>query len=146
MRTARDRLGAVLDQKCQRIRTDLVGRRCLKLSLIEFTVDWIEGSKNSETCALRARMSRSRFINKVSVNLPSQRYPPGLDSVVEIVVSRRTKFDVLICTATRGRKDLLHPFVELLGERCQVLGVVEFRIRQLLWLGPGRAIGLWVER
>jgi len=60
------------------------------------------------------------------MSLPSQRYPPSLDSVVRVVVSRETKFDVLICTAIRSRKDLLHPFVELLGERCQVLGVVEF--------------------
>jgi len=73
-------------------------------------------------------MSRHQFINGVGVNLPSQRYPPSLDSAVDIVVSRRTKFDVLICMAIRGRKDLLHPFVELLGERCQVIGVVEFRI------------------
>ena len=74
-------------------------------------------------------MSRSRFINKVSVNLPSQSYPPGLDSIVEVIVPRRTKFDVLICTVVRNRKDLLHPFVELLGERCQVFRVVEFGIR-----------------
>jgi len=113
-------------RECQNARTDLVRRRRLKLSLIESTVDWIEGSKNSETCALCTRMSRSRFINRVGVNLPSQSYPPGLDSVVEIVVPRRTKFDVLICTATRSRKDLLHSFVKLLGERCQVFGVVKF--------------------
>ena len=80
------------------------------------------------------------------MSLPSQYYPPGLDSVVEIVVSERTKFDVLICMTTRCRKDPLHPFVELLGESHQILRVVELRIRQLLWLGPGRAIGLWVER
>ena len=73
-------------------------------------------------------MSRRQFVNGVSGSLPSQRYPPGLDSPGEIVVSRRTKFDVLICMATRSREDLLHPFVELLGERCQVFGIVEFRI------------------
>jgi len=66
------------------------------------------------------------------MGLPGQRYPPSLDSVVEIVVSERTKFDVLICTAIQSRKDPLHPFVELLGERCEVLRVVEFGIRQLL--------------
>ena len=74
-------------------------------------------------------MSQRCFINRVSISLPSQRYPPGLDSVVEVIVPRRTKFDVLICTAVRSRKDLFHSFVELLGERCQVLGVVEFGIR-----------------
>ena len=73
-------------------------------------------------------MSQRCFINRVSMSLPSQRYPPGLDSVVEIVVSRKSKFDVLICTAVRSRKDLLHPFIELLGERCQVLRVVEFGV------------------
>jgi len=49
-------------------------------------------------------------------------------NAVEIIVPRRTKFDALICTAIQSRKDL-HPFVELLGERCQVLGVVKFGIR-----------------
>jgi len=105
-----------------------VGSRRLKLSLIQSTVDWIEGSKHSETCALYARMSQRQFINRVSMSSPSQSYPPGLDSVVGIIVSRKSKFDVLICTAIRSREDPLHPFVELLGERCQVLRVVEFRV------------------
>ena len=78
------------------IRTDFVGRRRLKLSLIVSTVDRIEGSKDAATCALYAKMSRRGFINRVNVSLPSQRYFPGLDSVVGIIVSRRTKFDVLI--------------------------------------------------
>jgi len=75
------------------------------------------------------RMSRPQLVNGASAKLPSQSYPPGLDSVVRIVVSGRTKFDVLICTAIGSRKDPLHPFVELLGERCQVLRVVESGIR-----------------
>jgi len=120
------------------IRTDFVGSRRLKLSLIVSTVDRIEGSKDAATCALYAKMSRRRFINRVSMSLPSQSYFPGLDSVVGIIVSRRAKFNVLICMAIRSRKDLLHPFVELPGKSCQVLRGVEFGIFQLLWL--------WVER
>ena len=60
-------------QEYSRTRTEFVGSRSVKLSLMESTVDWIEGSKNVETCALYARMSQYQFINKVGVNLPSQR-------------------------------------------------------------------------
>ena len=73
-------------------------------------------------------MSRRQFINRVSVSLPGQRYSPSLDSIVGVIVSRRAKFDVLIRTTIRNRKDLLRPFVELLGKRRQVFGSVEFGI------------------
>ena len=118
----------------QSVRTELMGRRRLKLSLIESTVDWIEGSKNPETCALCARMSRRKFVQKVSANLPSQCQLSGLDSTAGIIISRRAKLDILVRMAIRNRKDLLYPSVKLLGKCCQVLGGVEFRILQLLWL------------
>jgi hypothetical protein len=73
-----------------------VGRRRLKLPLIVFAVDRIEGSKNPETCALYARMSRRRFINRVNVGLPSERQLPAPDSTAGIIVSWGAKFDVLI--------------------------------------------------
>ena len=107
-----------------------MGRRRLKLSLIESTVDWIEGSKNPETCALCARSSGYQFVSKVSVSLPGQCQLPALDSTPGIVISRGAKFDVLIPMTIQSRKDLLHPFVELLRKRCQVLSGVEFRILQ----------------
>ena len=75
-------------------------------------------------------MSQRKFINRVSANLPSQRYLPAADSIVGIIVSRGAKFDVLIRTTIR--EDLLHPFVERLGKRFQVFIVVEFGISQLL--------------
>ena len=118
-------------KRCSRISeyTDRFGAKALS----EVAPDTVHGRLNRgfeelTNCALYARTSQRQFINRLSVNLPSQRYPPNFDFIVEIVVSRRTKFDVLIRTAIRSRKDLLHPFVKLLGERCQVLGVVEFRI------------------
>ena len=113
-------------QQYQRIRTELVGRRRLKLSLMESTVAWIEGSKNTETCALYARNFECRRINRAGVSSPSQRQPPGPDSTFGIIISRRAEFDVLIRITVRSRKDLLHPFVELLGKCCQIVGGVEF--------------------
>ena len=44
----------------QNARTELVARRWLKLSLIEFTVDWIEGPKNSAICVLNVQKVRCR--------------------------------------------------------------------------------------
>ena len=112
-------------QGYQGIRTELVGRRCIKLTLIESTVDWIEGSKNVETCALCARKLWCQFVSRVSVSLPGQCQPPALDSTVGIVISQGAKFDVLILMTIRRRKDLLYPFVKFLGKRCQVLGGIE---------------------
>ena len=45
----------------------LVGSRWVKLSLIESTVDWIEGSKNSETSALCTKKFGCQFMNSVGV-------------------------------------------------------------------------------
>ena len=42
-------------QQYSRTRTEFVGSRSVKLSLMESTVDWIDGSKNSETSALCTR-------------------------------------------------------------------------------------------
>ena len=59
------------------MRTEVMERRRLKLSLMESTMDWIEGSKNVETCALCARMSWRKFINRVvwvypvNINFPA---------------------------------------------------------------------------
>jgi len=91
-------------------------------------------------------MSQRQFINRANVSLPSQSYPPGLDSVVGIIVSRRAKLDVLIRMAVRSRKDLLHPLVELPGKRRQVFGGVEFRILQLLWLRVEQSVCGWNVR
>jgi len=121
-------------QEYSRTRTELVGSRCVKLSLIESTVDWIDGSKNSETSSLCARKFGYQFINSVSVCLPCQCQPPGLDSSFRLIISRRPKLDVLIRFPIRSRKHLLYPFVKLLGKCCQVLAGVEFGILQLLWL------------
>ena len=115
-------------------RTELVGRRRLKLSLIESTVDWIEGSKNPETCALCARKFGCYFGSRVSVSLPSQYQFPALDSILGIMISWGAKFHVLIPTTVRRRKDLLYPFVELIGKRYQVLGGIELRMLQFGWL------------
>ena len=119
-------------QEYQRTRTELVGRRRLKLSLIESTVDWIEGSKNTETCALYARKFQHRHIVGASVSLPSQRQPPGPDSIFGIIVSRGAKFDILVRITVRSRKDLFHPLVKLLGKSCEVARGVEFGVLQLL--------------
>ena len=54
------------------MRTELVGRRRLKLSLMESTVDWIDGSKNPETSTLYARMSQRQFTHRLSASVPSQ--------------------------------------------------------------------------
>ena len=121
-------------QEYQSTRTELIGRRRLKLSLIESAVVWIEGSKDAETCALYARMFGHQFINAVGVGLPSQRQLPGLDSALGIIISPGAEFDVLILAVIRSRKDLLHPFVESLGKLCKVFGGVEFGFLQLLWL------------
>ena len=90
--------------------------------------------KNSETSALCTSKFGCQIISSVSLDLPSQSQPPGPDSAAGITISRGAKFDVLICVAIRHRKDLLHPFIEPLGKRFQVLGGVEFRMFQFLWL------------
>ena len=72
--------------------TEFGVRCCLKLSLIVSTVDWIEGSKNAETCALYgSRLGANPFVEwvqvyPVSINLPDlipylgslSRRPPNL--------------------------------------------------------------------
>ena len=78
----------------------------------------------------------------MSVSSPSQRQLPGLDSTLGVIISWGAKLDVLVLIAAQRRKDLLHPFVELLGKRCKVVGGVEFRILQLLWLRVERST--WV--
>ena len=85
-------------------------------------------------------MSQRRFINSVSVGLPSQRQPPGPNSTARIVVSRGAKSDILIRIAIRHRKNLLYPFVEPLRERCQIFGGVEFGILKLPWLRVERSV------
>jgi len=115
-----------------------MGRRRLKLFLIESTVDWIEGSKNLETCALDARKFGCKFGNRMGINLPGQCQPPGLDSTVGIVVSWGAKLDIMIRLTVRSRKGLLNTVIKPQGKRCQVIGGVEFGILQLGWL--------WVER
>ena len=99
----------------QNIRTELIVRRCLKLSLIESTVDWIEGSKNPETCVLYAYWFRGRFVGEVCTGLPGQCQPPSFDSTTRIVIPRGAEFDVL--SSLIIRKDLLHSSVESLGKR-----------------------------
>ena len=79
------------------------------------TMDWIEGSKNSETCGLYARKFRCQFSNEMSASLPGQRQPPGLYSILGIIIPGRAKFDVLSCLVTR--KDPLDSFIEFLGKR-----------------------------
>ena len=102
---------------------------------MESTVDWIEGSKNPETCALDVWGFECRFANRVCISLPSQRQSPSLDSKLGVIVPRGTEFDVLSHLVVR--KDHLYPFVEPLDNRCQVFLGVESGIPQLLWL--------WVE-
>ena len=101
---------------------------------MESTVVWIEGSKNAETCALYAREFGCGFADIMSVSLPCQRQLSGLDSALGIVISWGAEFDELILMAIRSRKDLLQPFVELLGKFCNIVGGVEFGVLQLLWL------------
>ena len=120
------------------IRTEPLARRRLKSSLIDVTMDRMEGSKNPATCALCARTFRCRFVSRMSTDLPGQHQPPGLYSTLGIVIPCGAKFDVL--RRSVARKDSLHPFVESLAERCQVLGGVEFGIPQLLWLQIGRSV------
>ena len=92
---------------------------------MESAVDWIEGSKNFATSALYAEVYGRRRIGRVNMSLPCQRQPPGPDPIVGVIVSWRTKSDVLVRGAVRNRKDLLHSFVEPLGERRQVFWGVE---------------------
>jgi hypothetical protein len=113
------------------IRTELVARRPLKLSLMASTVDRIEGSKNPETWVLCARKFGFKFADKVGMNLPSQCQPPRLDSILGIVIPWGAKFDVLNRLVLR--KDLLYPFVELLGKCFQVFGSVESGTPQFPW-------------
>jgi len=116
-----------------------MGSRRLKLSLTESMVDWIEGSKDLETCALNARKFGCGFINRTSASLPGQRQPPEPNSTVGIIVSRGAKFDIVIRTTIRSREGLLDTFVEPLGKRCQVFGGVEFGILELFWLRVERS-------
>ena len=63
-------------QEYSRTRTEFVGSRSVKLSLMESTVDWIDGSKNSETSALCTRRFWSRFTDSVSAftqSMPTSR-------------------------------------------------------------------------
>jgi hypothetical protein len=106
-------------------RTELLGRRRLKLSLMESAVDWIEGSKNFATSALYTGVCGRRRIGGASVSLPCQRQPSSPDPIVGIIVSWGTKSDVLVRGAVRNRKDLLHPLVEPLGKRREVFWGVE---------------------
>ena len=62
---------------------------------MQSTVDWIEGSKNPETCELYEWEFGCKFVNRVSENLPSQHELPGLDSILGVVIPRRTKLDIL---------------------------------------------------
>ena len=134
MRTAHDQLGARV-RESQSILTELVGSRRLKLSLTESMVDWIEDSKNLETCVLNARKFGCKLINRLSVSVPGQRQLAEPNSTAGIIVSRGAKFDIVICTTVRSRKGLLDTFVEPRGKRCQVFGSIEFGILQLLWQG-----------
>jgi len=117
-----------------------MGRRFLKLSLTESTVDWIEGSKNPETCALCARKFGCQLVGGVSVSVPGQCQPPSLDSTLSIMVSGGAEFDVLIRTTIRHRKDPLYPFVKPLGKRFQVFGGFEFGRLQFVWLRIERSV------
>ena len=91
-------------------------------------------------------MSRHQLIDRVNGNLPGQRQPPGPDSTVGIIVSQGAKPDVLIRVTIRNRKHLLYPLVESLGKQRQVVGSVEFRIPQLLWLRIERSVREWNAR
>ena len=51
--------------RSQSTRTELTRRRCLKLSMTESTIDWIEGSKNLETCALGAGKFGYKVVDKL---------------------------------------------------------------------------------
>lgn len=64
------------------------------------------------------------------MSLPSQRQPPGPDSIIGIIIPRGAKHDVL--SRLIIRKDPLCPSVKLLGESVQVLGVVELGTSELL--------------
>ena len=110
----------------------MIGRRRLKLSLMESTVVWTEGSKNAETCALYTRKFECGFTDVVNVSSPSQRQLPGLDSTLGIIISWGAEFDELIFMAIRSRKNHLQPFVKLLGKFCNIVGGVEFGVFQLL--------------
>ena len=120
------------------IRTEPLARRRLKSSLIDVTIVRMEGSKNPATCALCARRLRCRFVGGTSTDLPGQHQPPGPYSILGIFIPCGAKFDVLRLLV--ARKDPLHPFVESLAERCQVLGGVEFGTPQLPWLQIGRSV------
>ena len=65
------------------------------------------------------------------MNLPSQRQPPRLDSILGIVIPRGAKLDVLNRLVVR--KDICS-FVELMGKCFQVFRGVESGTPQLLWL------------
>ena len=58
-------------------------------------MDWIDGSKSSETCELYMRRFECQFVDRVSGGLPGQRKSPSLDSVFGIIIPWGPKFDVL---------------------------------------------------
>jgi len=120
------------------VRTEPRARRWLKSSLIDATVDRMEGSKNPEICVLHARRFRHRFANGTGTGLPSQHQPPSPYSTLGIVIPCRAKFDILRRLVTR--KDPLHPFVELSGEIFQVPEGVEFGIPPQLWSRIWRSV------
>ena len=92
----------------------------------------MDGSKKPETSVLYAWGFECQSINRASLNLPSQRQSPCLDSTREIIVSRGAKSDIL--SRLIIREDPLDPFVEFLGKCCQVLWGVELGTTKLLWL------------
>ena len=68
------------------------------------------------------------------MGLPFQRQPPSPDPILGIIVSWGTKPNTLVRRAVRCRKDPLHPFIEPLGERCQVFWGVVPGTPQFLYL------------
>ena len=84
---------------------------------------------------MRQCLSADPFVHSASASLPSKRHLPAIDPMGGIIVFRGAKLDVLIRTTIR--KGLLYPFLEPLGEFCQVFVGIEPGTLQLLWL--------WVE-
>lgn len=84
---------------------------------------------------MRESLSTKQLADRMSTGLPGQNQSPGLDSTSGVVIPRGGEFYILSRLVIR--KDHLHPFIELLGNRCQVLMGVEPGTPQLFWL--------WVE-
>ena len=120
-----------------------IGRK----AFLEVIPDGVRGGSNrgfeeiGDLCPVYKFCGRSR-IGVVGTVLPFQRQPSSPNPTLGIIVPWGSKSHVLVRCAVRNRKDLLHPFIKPLRERCQVFRGVVLGTLQFLWLSRERLAGL----